>query len=175
MSLNDDKWNNDNIFFAISQQRNKRFLLQLKKRMMSRMTSEASHVQLTIPAPHTYIINKVTWHTTKFGDPYLEFVALAINSSKVPHTQQWTHTHTHTTPWTHHPEQWASHLCWARGSSWGVRCLAQDPPQSCIWGWRECVDIHSPTTILPDWDSNSQHFNFESDSLTIRCIYPVSQ
>ncbi len=51
-----------------------------------------------------------SWHTTKYGDPYSEFV-LCIYPIQSAHT----HTHTHT-PWTYththtvntHPEQWAA-------------------------------------------------------------------
>ncbi len=46
----------------------------------------------------------MTWHTAKYGDPYLEFM-LCIYPSKV-------HTHTHSSEHTHtvntHPEQLAA-------------------------------------------------------------------
>ncbi len=57
---------------------------------------------------------KVTLHTAKYGDQYLEFV-LCIYSSK------FTHTHTMNT----HPEQWAAIYAAALGEQLGVQCLTQ--------------------------------------------------
>ncbi len=51
---------------------------------------------------------KVKWHTTKYGDPYSEFVLCIYPIQVHTHTQQWTHTHTpwtHTQQWTHTPRE----------------------------------------------------------------------
>ncbi len=107
----------------------------------------------------------VTWHTAKYGDPYLEFV-LCIYPSKV-HTYSNEHTHTVNT----HPEQCiavGSHLCCgARGAVGG------SVPCSRHWGWRErCTFTPSHLQSLPARDSNSQPLDYESDSLTIRPRLP---
>ncbi len=46
---------------------------------------------------YLYIMCDVMWHTTKYGDPYSEFV-LCIYPILSAHTQQWTHTHREHTP-----------------------------------------------------------------------------
>ncbi len=64
--------------------------------------------------------------------------------------------------------------CGARGAVGGsVPCSRT--PQSWYWGWRESA-VHSllPPTIPAARDSNSQTFDYESDSLTIRPRLPLS-
>ncbi len=91
------------------------------------------------------------WHTAKYGDPYSEFM-LCIYPSKCTHTAVNTH-----------PEQWAAV---APGEQLGVRCLAQGHLIVVLKVERE--RIHSPhRQSLPDQDSNSQPFDYESKSLTI--------
>ncbi len=65
---------------------------------------------------------KVTWHVAKYGDPYSEFV-LCIQPIQIAHTQQWTHTHTHT-PWTHTRSSGAAIYAAVPGEQLGIRCLA---------------------------------------------------
>ncbi len=85
---------------------------------------------------------KVTWHTTKYGDPYSEFV-LCIYPIQSAHTQQWTHTHTVNT--------WSSGQPFMLQAPWGavggsVPCSRA--PQSWYWGWRERCTFIPPPTIL---------------------------
>ncbi len=109
---------------------------------------------------------KVTWHTTKYGDPYSEFV-LCIYHPKCTHTAVNTHT-----PWTH-TRAVGCHLCCSARGSVGVRCPCSRAPQSWYWGWRErCTFTPPHLQSLPDRDSNSQPFDYESDSLTIRPRLP---
>ncbi len=95
---------------------------------------------------------------TKCGDPYFE---PCMGSSKV-HTP---------TPWKH-PEQWAAIYGEVEGS---VPC-SRAPQSQC---WESAVHSHPPTYLptylqfLPDRDSNSQPFDYESDSLTIRPWLPT--
>ncbi len=69
---------------------------------------------------------------------------------------------------THTPWTVGSHLfCGARGRVWGsVPCSRAS--QSWYWGWRESCTFTPHIQVLPDWDSNSQPLDYESDSLTIR-------
>ncbi len=91
----------------------------------------------------------------------------AFDPSKV-HTHSSEHTHTVNT----HPEQWAAIYAAAPGEQLGVRCLAQGHLSRGIEGER-ALYIHSPhLQFLPAWDSNSQPFDDESDSLTIRPRLP---
>ncbi len=98
--------------------------------------------------------------------------------SEVAYDQEWwsilgicaqhlTHPRcTHTQQWTHTPGAvgTGSHLCCgARGAVGGLVPCSR-APQSWYWGWRERCIFTPPT----NWDSNSQPFNYESDSLTIR-------
>ncbi len=81
---------------------------------------------------------KVMWHTAKYGDPY----SCSAFTYPSAHTQQWTHTHTHTV--STHPGPEGSHLwCGARGA---VPCSRA--PQSWYWRWREhCTFTPHPPTI----------------------------
>ncbi len=105
--------------------------------------------------------SEAKWHTTKYGDPYSEFV-LCIWPIQSVHTQQWTHTHREHTPG-------AAIYAVAVGGS--VPCSRA--PQSWYWGWRECCTFPPPTyNPCRTRDSNSQPFDYESDSLTIRPRLP---
>ncbi len=99
----------------------------------------------------------VTWHTTKYGDPYSEFV-LCIYPILSAHTQQWTHTRSSGQPFMlRHP-----------GSSWGFGALLKGT-SVVVLKVERALYIHSPhRKFLPARDSNSQPFVYESDSLTIR-------
>ncbi len=68
--------------------------------------------------PQKYILVSDVTYTTKYGDPYSEFV-LCIWPIQSAHTQQWTHTV------NMHPEQWAAIYAAAPGEHLGVQCLAQ--------------------------------------------------
>ncbi len=98
---------------------------------------------------------KVSWHTAKYGNPYSEFV-LCIYPSKCTHTA--VNTHTVNT----HPEQL------------GVRWLAQGHLVMVLKVER-ALYIHSPhLKSLPDRDSNSQPFDYESESLQLGHDFPHS-
>ncbi len=84
---------------------------------------------------------KVMWHTTKYGDPYSEFV-LCIYPSKV-YTHSSEQTHTVNT----HPEQWAAIYAAAPGEQLGVRCLAQGHLSHGIEGGESAVHSLPPPTI----------------------------
>ncbi len=85
-----------------------------------------------------------------------------------------THTHTHT-------EQWAALYAAAPREQLGVWCLAQGH-HVMVLKVERALCIHSPhQQSLPDRDSNSQPFNYESDFLPLghdfrmmRDIYHVS-
>ncbi len=110
-------------------------------------------------------------HTTKYGDPYLEFVLCAY-PSKSAHTQQWVHTHTHTHTVNTHLEQWAA-IYAAAGEKLGVQCLAQGH-LVMVLKVEKSLYIHSPhLQFMPARDSNLQPLDYESDSLTIRPRLPL--
>ncbi len=84
--------------------------------------------------------------------------------------------HTHSSEHTHHehthPEQWAASYVAAHGEQLGVQCLAQGHLVMVLKVER-VLYIHSPhQQSLPDRDWNSQPFDYESDSLTIRPRLP---
>ncbi len=59
------------------------------------------------------------------------------------------------------------------GSSWGLGALLKGTPVVVLKVER-ALYIHSPhLQSLPDQDSNSQPFGYESDSLTIRPRLPI--
>ncbi len=98
---------------------------------------------------------KVTWHTAKYGYPYLEFVNI-----QSAHTQQWKHTHTMNT----NPEQWAaiySEQLWFGALLKGTSVV--------VLRVEKALYIHSPhLKFLAVRYSNPQPLGYESDSLTIR-------
>ncbi len=87
-------------------------------------------------------VSEVKWHTTKYGDPYSEFV-LCIWPIQSAHTQQWTHTHTVNT----HPEQWAAIYAAAPREQLGVRCLAQGHLSRGIEGGESAGYLLPPPTV----------------------------
>ncbi len=93
-----------------------------------------------VPTPAAIWKWKWKWHTTKYGDPYSEFV-LCIYPILSAHTQQWTHTHRE-----HAPGAVGSHLCCGARGAVGVRCLAQGHLSRGIEGGESTVHsfpIHS--------------------------------
>ncbi len=105
--------------------------------------------------------------------PILGICALHLTHPSA-HTQQWTHTHTHThTPWTHTWSSGQAFCCGTRGAVGGSVPCSRVSPQSWYWGWREHCTF-TPPTYNSCWyrDSNSQPFDYESDSLTIRPRLP---
>ncbi len=87
-------------------------------------------------SPGQHIFELVTWHTTKYGDPYSEFV-LCIWPILSAHTQQWTHTRSSGQPFMLRRRE-------VRGAVGGsVSCSRA--PQSWYWGWRECCTFTPPT------------------------------
>ncbi len=76
-----------------------------------------------------------------------------------------THTHTHR---EHRPGAVGSHFMQRPGSSWGFGALLKGTSVVVLREERSMY-IHSlHLQSLPDWDSNSQPFDYESDSLIIR-------
>ncbi len=91
----------------------------------------------------------------------------AFNPSKV-HTQQWTHTHTHT-----HTHTVNTLRHW--GSIWGFGAVFKCT-SVVFWLWRELCTFTAPQLqFLPVQDSNSQTFDYESNSLTIRPRLPYNK
>ncbi len=91
----------------------------------------------------------------------------AFNPSKV-HTHSSEHTHTVNT----HPEQWAAIYAAAPGEQLGVRCRAQGHLSHGIEAEESAVHSLTHLQFLPTRDSNSQPFDYETDSLTIRPQLP---
>ncbi len=92
----------------------------------------------------------------------------AFDPSKV-HTHSSEHTHAVNTQ----PEQWAAIYAAAPGEQLGVRCLAQGHLSRGIEGGEY---IHSPhLQFLLAQDLNSQPFDYESDSLSIRPRLPPKE
>ncbi len=111
---------------------------------------------------------KVTWHVTKYGNPYSELVLciypIQVHTHSSEHTL-WTHT-----PWTHTRSSEQPFMLQRPGSSWGFGALLSRG----IEGER-VLYIHSPPhrQFLPAQDSNSQPLGYKSDSLTIRPRLPL--
>ncbi len=98
----------------------------------------------------------------------------AFNPLKV-HTHRNEHTHTHTHTVNTHLEQWAAISSAAPGEQLEVRCLAQGH-LSHVLKVERALYIHCPhLQFLPVRDSNSQPFNYNSDSLSIRPRLPPSR
>ncbi len=72
--------------------------------------------QTTSSKPNTQEHAKVTWHVAKYGDPYSELV-LGIYPILSAHTQQLTHTHTHTEQCTHTAVNTHTHTPWTQTRS----------------------------------------------------------
>ncbi len=105
---------------------------------------------------------KWKWHTAKYGDPYSEYVRY-IYPTKCTHTQQWTHT------WTHTQSSGQPFMLRHPGSNWG---LVQGHIVVVLMVER-ALYIHSPhLQSLPDRDSNSQPFHYESNSLPLGHNFP---
>ncbi len=97
----------------------------------------------------------------------------------VTHTQNlcsaFTHPKCTQTAVNTHTEQWAAIYAAAPGEQLGVLCLAQGHLSRGIEGGKNAV--HSPPPhlqYLPARESNSQPFDYESDSLPIRPRLNVS-
>ncbi len=99
--------------------------------------------------------------------PILRIRSLHLSHPKCTHTQQWTHTHTHSSE--HTPGAVGSQSCCiTRGAVGGLVPFSR-APQSWYWRWRERCTFTPPTdNPCRTWDSNLQPFNYESNSLTIR-------
>ncbi len=90
----------------------------------------------------------------------------------VTHIRNLTHPKcTHTAVNTH-PEQWAAIYAAAPGEQLGVRCLAQGHLSRGIEGGESAGHSLPHLQFLLARDSNSQPFDYESDSLTIRPRLP---
>ncbi len=99
------------------------------------------------------------WHSSKYSDPYSEFV-LRIYPSNV-HTHSSEHTHK---PWTHSQSSGQPFMLRLLGRSWGFGALLKGT--SVV---EKALYINSPhLQVLLARDSNSQPFDYESDFLTIR-------
>ncbi len=93
---------------------------------------------------------------TKYGDPYSEFVLCILTHPK--------HAHTHT-----HTEQSAAIYAAAPGEQL-VRALLKGT-LIVVLRVERVLDIHPPQ-FLPDWGSNSQPFDYKSDSLPLGQDFP---
>ncbi len=97
---------------------------------------------------------------------------LGIRALHLPiqvHTNSSEHKHTVNT----HPEQWSAIYAAAPGEQLGVRCLAQGHlPCHVTEGGESAVHSLPHWQSLPDRDSNSQPFDYESDSLTLGHDFP---
>ncbi len=92
---------------------------------------------------------------------------LYIYPSKCTHSSE--HTHTVNT----HPEQWAAIYAAAPGEELGVRGLAQGH-LVMVLKVKRALYIHSPRRqSLPDRDTDSQPFDYESDSLPLGHDFPL--
>ncbi len=92
----------------------------------------------------------------------------AFDPSKV-HTHISEHTHT---PWTHTQSSGQPFILRCPGSSWGFGALLKGT-SVVVLKVERALYIHSPhLQFLPARDSNSQPFDYESDSLTIRPRLP---
>ncbi len=81
-------------------------------------------------------------------------------------------THTHT-PWTHTRSSGQSFMLQRPGSSWGFGVLLKGLTSVVVLKVKRALYIHSPTyNSCQTWDSNSQPFDYESNSLTIRPRLP---
>ncbi len=84
------------------------------------------------------------------------------------HTHSSEHTHTVNT----HPEQWAAIYAAGPREQLGVRCLAQGH-LVVVLNVERSLYIYSPhRQSLPDQDSNSQPFDYESESLPLGHNFP---
>ncbi len=101
----------------------------------------------------------------------------ALHYTSKVHTQQWTHTHSseHThIPWTHTRSSGHWFMLRRPGSSWGFGALLKGT-SVVVLRVERVLYIHSPPPhlqFLLDRDSNSQPFDYESVSLTIRPRLP---
>ncbi len=100
--------------------------------------------------------------------PILGICALHLTHPKCTHTAVNTHTHR-----GHTPGAVGSHLCCGAWGAVGGSVSCSRAPQSWYWGWRERCTFTPPTyNSCRTWDSNSQPFDYESHSLTIRPRLP---
>ncbi len=96
----------------------------------------------------------------------LGICAQHLTHPRCTHTQQWTHTRS--------SGHWQPFMLRCPGSSWGFSALLKGT-SVVVLRVKRVLYIHSPhQQNLPAWDSNSQPFNYESDSLTIRPQLPLS-
>ncbi len=104
---------------------------------------------------------KVTWHVSKYGNPYSELV-LCIYPIQSAHTQQWTH-----------PGAVGSHLCCGTRGAVGGLVPCSRAPQSCIEGGESSGYSLPPPTIPARPETRTRNIlGYESDSLTIRPWLP---
>ncbi len=95
----------------------------------------------------------------------------AFTHPKCTHTAMNTHTHTHT-PWTHTRSSGQPFMQRRPGSSCGFGVLLKGT-SVVVLRVKRALYIHSPhLQFLPVRDSNSQPFDYKSDSLTIRPRLP---
>ncbi len=114
---------------------------------------------------------KVTWRDIRPSMvTHTRFFCSAFDPSKV-HTHTTVNTHTHT-PWTHTRSSGQPFMLRRPGSSWGSGVLLKGTSVVVLQVER-ALYIHSlHLQFLPARDSNSQPFNYESNSLTIRPRLP---
>ncbi len=101
------------------------------------------------------------------GWPILGFHALYVTHPKCTHTAVNTHT-----PRTHTQSSGKPFMLRRPGSSWGFGALLKGT-SVVVLRVKRALDLHSPhLQFLPARDSNSQPFNYESDSLLLGHNFP---
>ncbi len=95
-----------------------------------------------------------------------------LTHPKCTHTHTADNSHTHTQQWTHTRSS-GQFMLRRPGSSWGFGVLLKGT-SVVVLRVERALYIHSPPLqSLPDRDSNTQPFNYESDSRTIRPRLPL--
>ncbi len=124
----------------------------------------------------------LSWLVVNEGIIIIFFFFFFIRPSMVSHAQnlcsalthpKCTHTAVNThTPWTHTRSSGQPFMLRCPGSSWGFGALLKGT-SVVVLRVERALYIHSPhLQFLPARDSNSQPFDYESDSLTIRPRLP---
>ncbi len=122
----------------------------------------SSRLSVLVIWKHDWTYDQVWW-------PTLGICALHLSHPKCTHTAVNTHT-----PWTHTRSSGQPFMLRRPGSSWGFGALLKGTSVVVLRVERELY-IHSPhLQFLPAQDSNSQPFDYKSDSLTIRPRLPQS-
>ncbi len=120
-------------------------------------------------------------HEEPFLDPQRTIHWRDIRPSMVTHTRNLcsafnpSKVHTHSSEHTHTRSSGQPFMLRRPGSSWGFGALLKGLTSVVVLRVERVLHIHSPhLQFLPARDSNSQPFDYESDSLTIRPRLPTT-